>query len=174
MRYLKYFVLVGFLLVGLVSSAPAQVSIGVGIGGPVWGGYYGPAPVCTYGYYGYYPYACAPFGYYGPSYFVGGVFIGAGPWYHGYYGRGFYGRGFYGRGSGFGRGYWLSGSGYGYRRGYSFRRQLLGGDSRSGGGWNGSSGSRVVADRAEDGMVADMAAVEDSTAAVAVTAVAGK
>ena len=52
----------------------AQVSVGVEIG---------PAPVCPYGYYDYAPYACAPYGYYGPEWFVGGVFIGAGPWFHG-------------------------------------------------------------------------------------------
>jgi hypothetical protein len=53
--------------------APAQVSIGVGIG----------APDCPYGYFDYAPYACAPYGYYGPEWFLNGVFIGAGPWYHG-------------------------------------------------------------------------------------------
>ncbi|PYX46988.1 MAG: hypothetical protein DMG79_15065, partial [Acidobacteria bacterium] len=31
-------------------------------------------PVCSYGYYSYYPYACAPYGFYGPRWFVGGVF----------------------------------------------------------------------------------------------------
>jgi hypothetical protein len=54
--------------------AEAQVAVGVNIG---------PAPVCPYGYYDYAPYPCAPYGYYGPEWFVGGVFIGAGPWYHG-------------------------------------------------------------------------------------------
>lgn len=43
----------------------------------------GPAPVCPYGYFDYYPYACAPYGYYGPEWFVNGIFIGAGPWFHG-------------------------------------------------------------------------------------------
>jgi hypothetical protein len=43
----------------------------------------GPAPECPYGYYDVPPYACAPYGYYGPEWFVGGVFIGAGPWFHG-------------------------------------------------------------------------------------------
>jgi hypothetical protein len=43
----------------------------------------GPAPECPYGYYSAPPYACAPYGYYGPEWFVGGVFIGAGPWFHG-------------------------------------------------------------------------------------------
>src|SRR5216684_5069279 len=100
MRYLRFFGLLGiFLAICLFSASSAQaqrVTFGVGIGGPA---YYGPAPVCAYGYYDYYPYACAPYGFYGPDYFVGGIFIGAGPWYHGYYGRGYYGRGYgYGRG----------------------------------------------------------------------------
>ena len=58
----------------------AQVSIGVNLG---------PAPGCPYGYFDYAPYDCAPYGYYGPDWFTGGVFIGAGPWFHGP--RGFYG-----------------------------------------------------------------------------------
>lgn len=66
----------------LVSSAPtmssAQIAINIGV-----------APVCPYGYYDYAPYNCAPYGYYGPDWFNGGVFIGAGPWFHG--GHGFYG-----------------------------------------------------------------------------------
>jgi len=52
----------------------AQVSIGVNIG---------PAPACPYGYFDYAPYDCAPYGYYGPAWFVSGVFVGAGPWYRG-------------------------------------------------------------------------------------------
>jgi hypothetical protein len=55
-------------------TAQAQISVGVNIG---------PAPDCPYGYYDYAPYACAPYGYYGPEWFVGGVFVGAGPWFHG-------------------------------------------------------------------------------------------
>jgi hypothetical protein len=50
----------------------AQVSVNIGV-----------EPVCPYGYYDYAPYACAPYGYYGPEWFVNGVFIGAGPWFHG-------------------------------------------------------------------------------------------
>jgi hypothetical protein len=42
-------------------------------------------PACPYGYYDYAPYACAPYGYYGPEWFLGGVFIGAGPWFHGHH-----------------------------------------------------------------------------------------
>ncbi len=57
------------------ASAPkteAQVTVSVGA-----------APVCPYGYYDYAPYKCAPYGFYGPEWFSGGVFIGAGPWFHG-------------------------------------------------------------------------------------------
>jgi hypothetical protein len=43
----------------------------------------GRAPECPYGYYDASPYGCAPYGYYGPEWFAGGVFIGAGPWFHG-------------------------------------------------------------------------------------------
>ena len=46
------------------AHAPAQVAVGVNIG---------PAPVCPYGYFDYEPYDCAPYGYYGPDWFVGGV-----------------------------------------------------------------------------------------------------
>src|SRR5258707_12279941 len=103
MRYLRVLVLLGVTL-GTASFANAQrVVVGVGVG-PAYG-YVGPAPVCSYGYYDYSPYACAPYGYYGPDWFVDGVFIGAGPWFHGYYGRGYYGRGYYGRGF-YGRGYY--------------------------------------------------------------------
>lgn len=55
------------------SHARAQVAVEIG-----------PAPVCPYGYYEVPPYNCAPDGYYGPEWFSGGVFIGAGPWYHGH------------------------------------------------------------------------------------------
>ena len=55
-------------------AAKAQISIGVNIG---------PEPSCAYGYYDYAPYRCAPYGYYGPEWFVGGRFIGAGQWHHG-------------------------------------------------------------------------------------------
>jgi len=36
-----------------------------------------------YGYYDVAPYSCAPYGYYGPEWFSGGVFMGVGPWFHG-------------------------------------------------------------------------------------------
>lgn len=62
----------GLLLMATAHSASAQVSVGIGV-----------APVCPYGYYEAPPYNCAPDGYYGPEWFSGGIFIGAGPWYHG-------------------------------------------------------------------------------------------
>src|SRR5580658_6174562 len=78
MRYFKYLALLAVCAFALATPSQAQVRVGVGIGvGPVYGGY--AAPVCAYGYYGYAPYACAPYGYYGPSWFAGGIFIGAGP-----------------------------------------------------------------------------------------------
>lgn len=61
-------------MAALTPGAQAQVSINVQIGQP---------PVCPYGYYNYAPYNCAPFGYYSPAWFTGGVFIGAGPWFAG-------------------------------------------------------------------------------------------
>src|SRR5947199_8312535 len=96
MRYLKYLALVAVLMLPLAYSQ-AQVSVGVGFC-PGYGGYVAGPPVCDWGYYDYYPYACAPYGYYGPQWFAGGVFIGAGPWFHGFHRRSFYGpRGFEGR-----------------------------------------------------------------------------
>jgi len=41
------------------------------------------APNCPYGYFDYAPYECAPYGYYGPEWFEHGIFLGAGPWFHG-------------------------------------------------------------------------------------------
>jgi hypothetical protein len=41
-----------------------------------------PPADCRYGYFNYAPYACAPYGYYGPQWFEHGVFLGAGPWFH--------------------------------------------------------------------------------------------
>jgi hypothetical protein len=58
----------------LANGNRAQAQVAVTIGEP---------PVCPYGYYEVPPYNCAPDGYYGPEWFSGGVFIGAGPWFHG-------------------------------------------------------------------------------------------
>ncbi len=62
----------GTCLAAAASTAEAQVSINIGV-----------APACPYGYYDAAPYSCAPAGYYGPEWFNGEVFIGAGPWFHG-------------------------------------------------------------------------------------------
>src|SRR5579864_3923906 len=74
MRYWKLLGLPAMLaaLLSSSNSVDAQVSINIG-----------PEPGCPYGYYDVAPYACAPYGYYGPEWFTGGVFIGAGPWFHG-------------------------------------------------------------------------------------------
>jgi hypothetical protein len=116
MRYLRYLALAGICMFSASYAHAQRVVVGVGRG-PA---YVGPPPVCAYRYYGYYPYACAPYRYYGPQWFVGGAFIGAGPWFHGFYGpRPFYGPRFYPHyRAGFvppafyGRGYGFYGDGY--------------------------------------------------------------
>jgi hypothetical protein len=55
-----------------VPKAEAQVAVSIGV-----------APECPYGYFEAAPYDCAPAGYYGPEWFSGDVFVGAGPWFHG-------------------------------------------------------------------------------------------
>jgi hypothetical protein len=109
MKYLRYIALLAVLAMPLAYSQ-AEVRVGVGIGvGP---GYVAGPPVCSYGYYPDAPYGCAPYRYYGANWFANGVFIGAGPWYHGWghpfyprpYARGFVGGRFEGRGFQ-GRGY---------------------------------------------------------------------
>ena len=83
MRHLKYFALLGVFVALAAAPSPAQVSIGIHIG-PDYGYYHVP-PACPYGYYPDYPFGCAPYGYWGPEWFVDDVFIGAGPWYRFYY-----------------------------------------------------------------------------------------
>jgi hypothetical protein len=61
----------------LVPTAVAQVTVGIGV-----------QPVCSYGYYNYSPYGCAPSGFYGPGYFYNGIFLGVGPWANWGYGHG--------------------------------------------------------------------------------------
>jgi hypothetical protein len=60
------------LFVATPPQTQAQVSVSIGA-----------APGCPYGYYEAPPYSCAPYGYYGPEWFSSGVFVGAGPWFHG-------------------------------------------------------------------------------------------
>ena len=72
------FLALTLFLVSRSPKSPAQIAVNIGV-----------APVCPYGYFDYAPYNCAPYGYYGPDWFVNGVFLGAGPWFHGPHG--FYG-----------------------------------------------------------------------------------
>ncbi|HEY2472256.1 MAG TPA: hypothetical protein VGI45_31000 [Terracidiphilus sp.] len=75
MERFKYISLVALATICFALSPPgAQAQIAVQIG---------PPPVCPYGYFDYPPYDCAPYGYYGSEWFANGLFIGAGPWYHG-------------------------------------------------------------------------------------------
>lgn len=137
MRYIKYLVSLLSVLMLPLAYSQAEVTVGVGIG-PAYG-YVGAPPVCSYGYYNYYPYACAPYGYYGPNWFVNGVFIGAGPWYHGYWGhrdwdhRGWYGGRDFDRGDHF-RGGFRGGEARAFNNGGGFH----GGGFRSSGGFHGS------------------------------------
>ena len=125
--------------------------------------YVGPPPACPYGYYPVYPYACAPYGYYGPSWFSGGIFIGAGPWGFGHGwrgfsgGRGFGGRGYYGGQAFSGRGGFRAGVGNGYSgRAFSGGRALSdGGRSFGGGGGHAFTGAAVDMAEAEVVMVVD-------------------
>jgi hypothetical protein len=80
MSFLKPLILSTIAAAALISTQPAKAQLVVGIGA---------APGCPYGYFDYAPYDCAPYGYYGPDWFNGGLFIGAGPWFHGPHG--FYG-----------------------------------------------------------------------------------
>src|ERR1700687_3756527 len=74
-KYLALTVVAWICFLAAPPRAQAGVSVGVDIG---------VAPACPYGYYDYPPYACAPYEYYSPEWFVDGVFIGAGPWFHGH------------------------------------------------------------------------------------------
>ncbi len=59
------------LFASLVLTPTANAQIVVSVSTP---------PVCSYGYYDYAPYACAPVGFYGSGYFFNGIFLGVGPW----------------------------------------------------------------------------------------------
>jgi len=92
MKNLRLALLALLLIVPFAATSHAQVAVGIGVGPAVVAApyAYGP-PVCSWGYYSYYPYDCAPYGYYGPDWFLSGVFIGAGPWYHWGWGHGGWG-----------------------------------------------------------------------------------
>jgi hypothetical protein len=92
----------------LAPEANAQIAISIG----------GPPPVCSYGYYGYAPYSCAPVGYYGSGYFYNGIFLGMGPW-----------------------------AGWGYNHGWGGHRFVSAGGGRYTGGfvgYHGNAGSAAV------------------------------
>ena len=72
----------------VVPTVTAQVAISIN------------PPVCSYGYYDYSPYGCAPSGYYGPGYFYNGIFLGVGPWASWGYGHGWGDHRFNGAGGG--------------------------------------------------------------------------
>ena len=87
MRGLKTLFASAALLAGMALTPAAQAQIVVGIG-------VGIQPVCQYGYYDYAPYACSPYGFYGPGYFYNGIFLGMGPWAGWGYGHGWGGHRF--------------------------------------------------------------------------------
>ena len=89
----------------LAPEANAQIAISIG----------GPPPICSYGYYGYAPYSCAPVGYYGSGYFYNGIFLGMGPW-----------------------------AGWGYNHGWGSHRFVDAGGGRYTGGYHGNAGSAAV------------------------------
>lgn len=72
LTFLAAAAMAAFSFTAAAPKAQAQVSVDIGV-----------APECPYGYYDTAPYGCAPYGYYGPEWFSGGIFIGAGPWFHG-------------------------------------------------------------------------------------------
>jgi hypothetical protein len=75
MRGFTFVVLAAVAGMGFTASTPkAQAQVAVEIG---------TAPDCPYGYYDSDPYGCSPAGYYGPEWFNGEAFNGAGPWFHG-------------------------------------------------------------------------------------------
>ena len=107
------------LLAGLalVPAAHAQVVIDIGV-----------PPVCSYGYYDYQPYACAPMGFYGTGYFYDGIFLGMGPWAGWGYGHGWGSHRFVNDGGGSYHG----GGGLAANRGYQTNRARWAGGSAGG------------------------------------------
>ena len=75
MRGFTFLLVAAVAGIGFTATTPkavAQVGVDIGV-----------APDCPYGYYDAAPYNCAPTGYYGPEWFNGADFIGAGPWFQG-------------------------------------------------------------------------------------------
>jgi hypothetical protein len=117
----------------LVPTANAQIAIGIN------------PPVCSYGYYEYAPYGCAPMGFYGPGYFFNGIFLGVGPWPNWGYGHGWGGHRF----SDGGGGRYVAGRGNGGGHAYAANRgrgpsASARGSSKSHGGAS-ARGSHAVA-----------------------------
>jgi len=157
MRRFRLVLIAMLLLAPFAMTAMAQdvvEDVGVGpalVPAPV---VYGP-PVCAWGYYPYYPYACAPYGYYGPGWFYNGIFIGVGPWYgwgwgwrhgwHGWYGGYGYHGGYGVRGVATGRGAYAGGYRGNAVRGYSGNTRGYNSRTRgySGGVRGGTSGGHV-------------------------------
>ena len=108
MRGFKALLCTTALLAPLALLPPADAQISINIGAP---------PVCSYGYYDYAPYACAPMGYYGTGYFYNGIFLGMGPW-----------------------------SGWGYSHGWGHHRFSNSGGGRYTGGFHGVAANRGRAD----------------------------
>jgi len=75
MKSLKLGLFAMILALPFAVKANAQVAVGIGVGPAVVEGPadYGP-PVCDWGYYPYYPYTCAPYGYYGPNWLLAASF----------------------------------------------------------------------------------------------------
>ena len=71
-RFLALAAISAFGLAPGTAGAPAQINFDIGV-----------APDCPYGYYDYAPHNCAPDGNFGPEWFRGDLFIGAGQWFHG-------------------------------------------------------------------------------------------
>jgi len=69
---LAFAAVAGICLMATTPKISARVTVNIGV-----------APECPYGYYDVAPYDCAPYGYYSSEWFTGGVFVGAGPWFHG-------------------------------------------------------------------------------------------
>ena len=63
-NYLLVAVIAGICFMVATPKTQAQVNINIGT-----------APECPYGYYDVAPYNCAPYGYYGPEWFTGGVLL---------------------------------------------------------------------------------------------------
>jgi hypothetical protein len=111
--------------VALLPTANAQISITLGA-----------PPACSYGYYDYSPYACAPVGYYGPGYFYNGIFLGMGPW-----------------------------SGWGYNHGWGSHRFSNSGGGRYTGGFHGVAANRGGGGNAPVGRVSNRSGSRPMTSA---------